>query len=66
MYRAAREWLNGPWLGGAKAQIDGYFRMAKVCRTFSSATAAAARKVLDWPKICKLPHAFLWEHRYKR
>jgi hypothetical protein len=26
---------------------------------------AAARKVLGWPKICKLAHAFLWEHSYK-
>jgi hypothetical protein len=25
-----------------------------------------ARKVLGWPKRCKLAHAFLWEHSYKR
>ena len=24
------------------------------------------RKVLGWPKICKLADAFLWEHSYKR
>jgi hypothetical protein len=22
--------------------------------------------VLDWPKRCKLAHAFLWEHSYKK
>jgi hypothetical protein len=27
---------------------------------------AAARKVLGWPKICKLAHAFRWECSYKR
>jgi hypothetical protein len=21
--------------------------------------------VLDWSKICKLAHAFLWRHKYK-
>ena len=26
----------------------------------------AARKVLGWPKICKLAHAFLWEYSHKR
>ena len=26
----------------------------------------AAKKVLDWPKICKLAHAFLREYSYKR
>ena len=25
-----------------------------------------ARKLLGWPKRCKLAHAFLWEHSYKR
>jgi hypothetical protein len=25
-----------------------------------------ARKVLGWPTICKLAHAFLWEHSYQR
>jgi hypothetical protein len=25
-----------------------------------------ARKMLGWPKICKLAHAFLWEYSYKR
>jgi hypothetical protein len=25
-----------------------------------------ARKVLGWPEICKLAHAFLWEYGYKR
>jgi hypothetical protein len=25
-----------------------------------------ARKVLCWPKICKMAHAFLWEYSYKR
>ena len=25
-----------------------------------------ARKVLGWPNICKLAHALLWEHSYKR
>ena len=25
-----------------------------------------ARKVLGWPKRCKLAHAFLWEDSYKR
>jgi hypothetical protein len=24
-----------------------------------------ARKVLGWPKICKLVHGFLWKCRYK-
>ena len=23
---------------------------------------ARARKVLDWPKRCKLAHAFMWEY----
>jgi hypothetical protein len=23
------------------------------------------RKVLCWPKICKLAHVFLWEYSYK-
>jgi hypothetical protein len=27
---------------------------------------AAARKLLGWPKRCRLAHAFLWEHSYKR
>jgi hypothetical protein len=26
----------------------------------------AARKVLGWPKRCKLVHAFMWEYGYKR
>jgi hypothetical protein len=30
------------------------------------AASAAARKVLGWPKRCKLAHAFLWEYSYKR
>ena len=25
-----------------------------------------ARKLLGWPKRCKLAHAILWEHSYKR
>jgi hypothetical protein len=25
-----------------------------------------ARKVLGWPRKCKLAHAFLWEYSYKR
>ena len=28
--------------------------------------ALYARKVLGWPRIYKLAHAFLWEHIYKR
>ena len=31
-----------------------------------SAQNAGARKVLGWPKRCKLARAFLWEHRYRR
>jgi hypothetical protein len=27
---------------------------------------AEAGKVLGWPKLCKLAHAFLWEYSYKR
>jgi hypothetical protein len=27
---------------------------------------ALARKVLGWPKRCKLAHAFLWEYSCKR
>ena len=27
---------------------------------------AVARKLLGWPKICKLAHAFLWEYNYQR
>ena len=30
------------------------------------AALADARKVLGWPKICKLAHAFLWEYSLKR
>jgi hypothetical protein len=29
-------------------------------------SSAEARKVLCWPKRCKLAHAFLWEHSYNR
>jgi hypothetical protein len=25
-----------------------------------------ARKVLGWPKRCKLAHAFLWEHSARK
>jgi hypothetical protein len=28
--------------------------------------SARARKVLGWPKLCKLAHAFPWEYSYKR
>jgi hypothetical protein len=27
--------------------------------------APLARKLLSWPKICKLAHAFRWEYSYK-
>ena len=32
----------------------------------SRCTTAQARKLLSWPKRCKLAHAFLWEYSYKR
>jgi hypothetical protein len=35
-------------------------------RAGSSHSAARARKLLGWPKRCRLAHAFLWEHSYKR
>jgi hypothetical protein len=31
----------------------------------ADARHSRARKALGWPKICKLAHAFLWEHSYK-
>ena len=35
-------------------------------QTQTDAVSHKARKVLDWPKRCKLAHAFLWEYSYKR
>jgi hypothetical protein len=32
----------------------------------SSGMLLRARKLLGWPKRCRLAHAFLWEHSYKR
>ena len=35
-------------------------------RPRAARSGTAARKVLGWPKICKLAHAFLQEYSYKR
>ena len=41
-------------------------RTAGRSRPPPAAADAAARKVLGWPKLCKLVHALLWECSYKR
>ena len=37
-------------------------------RPCAASAVTEARKVLllGWPKICKLAHAFLWKHSYKK
>ena len=41
-------------------------RRRAAARAGGGARSTAARKVLGWPKICELAHAFLWECSCKR
>ena len=53
---------------GEKAAVldpHGKFAMSVACRYLAMRTIAIARKLLGWPKICKLAHTFLWEHSCK-
>jgi hypothetical protein len=50
-------------LGGDRATRSAFREQRPSQRADSS---PIARKVLGWPKRCKLAHAFLWEFSYKR
>jgi hypothetical protein len=53
-------------LGRVRALLVGTVQDVVHARRLQGLQRTGARKVLGWPKICKLAHAFLWEYSYKR
>jgi hypothetical protein len=56
------------WVGNARGEPHPPGSKRAYSRGMPSAAGepAGAREVSGWPKRCKLAHAFLWEHSYKR
>jgi hypothetical protein len=54
-----------PQLGvGGQADVSAASTQGKQQRGRAGGESGA-RKVLGWPKICELAHAFIWEYSYK-
>jgi hypothetical protein len=53
----------GPW---REKCTPGWPELCELVQNFTERARAQARKVLGWPRRCKLAHAFLWEYSYKR
>jgi hypothetical protein len=49
-----------PWALNSSRRRPVYFSSGSPYKIYR------ARKVLDWPKRCKLAHAFLWEYKSNR